>query len=519
MRPLTRLESRLPGGLSLALVLLVGLAVFFRAYGLGGRDLWTDEAWVALAVLEPSPAAALAAGQSTPPFYLLTLWAAARLLGGSEAVLRSLSFLFGLGTVLLFWPLARTLTSLSASLLGLATVACSPILVYYAKELKQYSGDAFFAVLVFFLVERLRACRGTGGWPALAVAGILGLGFSHTLIFILPVAVALLGLALPLRRPRVAALAFVWALAFAAYYTLFFRHQVNTDLVAYWAQDFPDLSGFWPFCLWCGQALDRYFWYFLGEWGLYLGLPLLLAGAVALVRQGSGRALLYLGGPLLLAFGAAVLHRYPFMAHFGGNRLMLFSAPLFFLVVAAGLTWVLTWLWQRRRRTLALALAALILLALNPPKILQENLNPSNNREEIRPLVAHLKGALEPQDWVYVYYFAISPFKYYFPGTLDRISWGKSCVETDLTLPTAGAPPPRRLWLIASHIPSLEYMRPFAANLLGPHWQETVCLTREGAVLFRFEAQGPVVATKTPAPPPGPGGSGAPAPPADKACK
>ena len=30
-------------------------------------------------------------------------------------------------------------------------------------------------------------------------------------------------------------------------------------------------------------------------------------------------------------------------------------------------------------------------------------------------------------------------------------------------------------------------MRRFAGQLLGPDWRETYCLTRAGAVLFRFE--------------------------------
>ena len=58
-------------------------------------------------------------------------------------------------------------------------VAFSPIMVYYSKELKQYSGDACFAVLVVYLAERLRASEGRRGWLALALAGLVGLGFSH----------------------------------------------------------------------------------------------------------------------------------------------------------------------------------------------------------------------------------------------------------------------------------------------------------------------------------------------------
>ena len=62
-----------PEGLSrpyltgLAVALIFGVAIYFRLYDLGSRNLWTDEAWVALAAMQPTAAEALAAGQSTPP--------------------------------------------------------------------------------------------------------------------------------------------------------------------------------------------------------------------------------------------------------------------------------------------------------------------------------------------------------------------------------------------------------------------------------------------------------------------
>ena len=184
---------------ALAAVLIIGVAVYFRLYDLGARSLWTDEAWVALAAMKPTAAAALAAGQSTPPLYLLTVWAAAQLWGHSELVLRGLSFLLGVGTLILIWRLSRALVEVPAALLALGAVAFSPIMVYYSKELKQYSGDAFFAV------ERLRAGQGRRGWLALALGGVLGLGFSHALVFTLPVAGAVLAARLPRnRRSRLA---------------------------------------------------------------------------------------------------------------------------------------------------------------------------------------------------------------------------------------------------------------------------------------------------------------------------
>lgn len=311
---------------AVAVALICGVAVYFRFYDLGGRDLWTDEAWVALAAMKPTAREALAAGQSTPPFYLLSVWAAVQLWGHSEVVLRGLSFLFGLGTLVVIWRLGRALLEIPAALLALVAVAFSPIMVYYSKELKQYSGDAFFAVLVVWLAERLRTSQGERGWLALALAGVVGLGFSHALIFTLPVVGAVLWATRSRdRRGRLALVGGAWVLAFATYYVVFIQRELDPGLVAYWTQDFPNLAGLVPFFQWLGPALYRYFWYFLGEWGVLWGPLLLTAGVVALVRRGRARVLFYLGGPLLLAFGAACLHRYPFMAHYGGNRLMLFD--------------------------------------------------------------------------------------------------------------------------------------------------------------------------------------------------
>ena len=252
----------------LAVGLIFGVAIYFRLSELGSRNLWTDEAWVALAAMQPTAKEALAAGQSTPPFYLLTVWAMVQLWGHGEVVLRGLSWLFGVGTLFLLWRLSRGLVEIPTALLALAAVAFSPTMVYYSKELKQYSGDAFFAVLVLWLAEHLRAGQGRRGWLPLALAGVVALGFSQPLIFTLPVAGAVLWVTLPqAQRPRLAGLGGVWILAAAGYYLLFIRQEIDPELVAYWTQDFPDLSGLVPFFRWLGPALYRYFWYFLGEWG------------------------------------------------------------------------------------------------------------------------------------------------------------------------------------------------------------------------------------------------------------
>jgi uncharacterized membrane protein len=495
----------------LAALAILALAVVFRLFDLSARNLWTDEAWVALAVLEPTFAQVLAQGQSTPPLYLLTLWVLAKLCGGSEAVLRSLSFVFGVGAVALFWPWARRLASPGAALLGLAAVAASPVMVYFSKELKQYSADTFFATALFLLSERLLERPGGTRWWVLGMTGLLAIGYSHPAVFILPVVLVLLGAKLPNSRIPVAGLAILWGFAFAAVYFLVVRHQANPELVAYWAQDFPDFSGPLAFLIWLVGAVGRYLHFFLWKYGHIWGPALLLIGLGAFWRQRRFRSLVYFGGPLLLALAAAALHRYPFMAHFGGSRLMLFSAPALYLTVATGVMATLTVLWRRPWRPAAVVFACFLVLMLDPLTLIRENYRTTSNRAEIRPLVTILESHLKPRDRVYVYYHAIYPFKYYFRGNLDQVCWGKSCVEKDLSL----SQPPRRLWLLAAHIPDIPYLEKFAGDLLGPEWRRTSLEIRPGALLYLFTRDGPDRSTNRKLPP-GPDGCGSAVLPAGK---
>jgi len=108
---------------------------------------------------------------------------------------------------------------------------------------------------------------GQQGWLALALAGVVGLGFSQPLIFTLPVRGGPVvqpapGTAFPPGLPGRCL-----APGRGGVLPPVYPAGNRPDLVAYWTQDFPDFSGLLPFFRWLGPALYRYFWYFLGEWG------------------------------------------------------------------------------------------------------------------------------------------------------------------------------------------------------------------------------------------------------------
>ncbi len=470
----------------LLFVLLLSLGVFFRLYGLGDRNLWTDEAWVALAATQPTPSAVLQEGKSTPPLYLLTVWETVQLAGRSEATLRFTSCLLGVGTLLLFWPLSRTLLPSGGALVAFALASVSTRLVYFSKELKQYSADIFFAVLVFFLVEGQLRRQGQGGWLWFTLLLALGLGFSHPLVFILPVAAMVLWWELPQARKAIYFSFGALVLIFFGYYWFFFRGQVDPELLVYWQVDFPNLTSGKDFLGWLGAAWGRYVRYFFKDWGMPLGWVFLVTGLAYFFRSPNPRVIWYFFGPILATLIAALAQRYPFMGHAGGVRLMMFSAPMLYLVTGAGITTIFAWVWRRQHKLVGILFVATVIFWLQPVKLWQENLQVTANQGDIQPLVKYLEANRDSRDLIYVYYFAIYPFKYYYQGSPDGIMWGQSCQECCFPLPRERLKGVSKLWLIFTHFETMAEVEQYSRCLVGERWSEQIRLTQPGAALFCY---------------------------------
>jgi Dolichyl-phosphate-mannose-protein mannosyltransferase len=529
----------------------LALGIFFRVYDLGQRNLWTDEAWVALAATQPTPSEVLQAGKSTPPLYLLTVWGMVQVFGRSETALRLASCLLGLGTLLLLWPLVQALLPPWSALTAFALGSVSNRLVYFSKELKQYSADIFFAVLIFFLVERQLQRQGRNGWLLFTALLALGLGFSHPLVFIMPVAALVLWWKLPQARKAITFSFSALALTFFVYFWFFFRGQVDPDLLTYWQCDFPDMSCGRDFICWLGAGWSRFGRYFFNDWGAPLGFVFLVSGLIFFSRSNERRVIWYFFGPILAALIAAFAERYPFMGHAGGIRLMMFNAPMLIIVTGAGIAAIFSWLWGcnstgdenmplftsrpdslpskgevnvevDRTRVFygkggtrpkisnwstwaGIVLAAVVIFWLQPAKLWQENLHPEANREEIKPLLQYLQTHRRPGDAIFVYYFAIDPFKFYYSGPKDDIMLGKSCHDASLPLPPERRQRMERLWMVFSHFETEAFVDSFVAKILGQGWTKQLELSQTGAILLCYLPPWNKTAAGSPAViPPGP---------------
>lgn len=395
------------GGLLLfgALVRIVG---FLQNPSLSG-----DEAMLALSIGRRSFGGLLQPldyGQvATVPF----LWAERliTLVGGvSGYTLRITTLLAGIALLWAVFCLARELLGRTVALVALALVATAFPLIRYAIEIKPYILDSLVStVLIWLTVRLLDQLEDRRRWTRLAVLGAVGVLLSAPASLV--GAAILVGLAVAAvrrRQPRLLfRLAFIgamWGAIFgAAYLSWYAPNAAAPYMRAFWAEAFlrPGTPRFFP-----------RLWRSLGDlsctltcWRGFFDLsPLLLLlaliGLANLARRRGPESAVLLGGPILAAFGASALGQYPI-----ATRLVLFAAPLFAILVAAGAVVVATsieHLWPKVRARWALLLflypsiTLAVMLAIAPPR------DWGFHGVEVRPLAElyQQRGANEP---IYVF--------------------------------------------------------------------------------------------------------------------
>ncbi len=121
-------------------------------------SLWGDEAWAATLAVKPiSQIIKIVATDTSPPFYYLLLHGWMKIFGSSEIAIRSLSFLFFLGTVLTVYLIARYLWGRKTGILAALLAFTNPFLFTYAFEGRMYSLLVLTSTLsIYFFLKKNR---------------------------------------------------------------------------------------------------------------------------------------------------------------------------------------------------------------------------------------------------------------------------------------------------------------------------------------------------------------------------
>ena len=245
----------LPAWANATVVIALVAATLLTGLWLRRLPLWLDEEMIAVNLRDRSLGqlgGALWLGQTAPLGWLVVQRLSLLTLGASELALRVVPLLFGIATVAIAaWAGRRWMGAAGAAALAVL-VGFGQWLTYHAAELKPYSADACWGLLLPVLATwaldgpdagaRLR--RMAVWWLVAAI----GLWFANGALLGMP-ACALVLFILSFRRDgwRGAAwtvgLAMLWLASFGAHYELAIRHTLESSYLRdYWAFAMPPAS-------------------------------------------------------------------------------------------------------------------------------------------------------------------------------------------------------------------------------------------------------------------------------------
>ena len=378
------------------------LAVAFVAVGLVWRctryllafPFWGDEGMLLVNYLTRDFAdlfGPLDNCQIAPFLYHAAALASFRAFGGGELALRLPSFLACVGSMLLFWRLARlTLPPLGRTIaVGIFAVSIWPATM--GSLVKPYAFDLFASLaLLVVAVTWLRRPARLGPLALLGAIVPVALWASYPAVFVAGgIGVALLPVLWRERKAGAWALFLAYGMllvsAFVSHYLLVARPHLashvggtTTDvgMAVYWKAAFPPLTDPLAFVRWFVLAhTGQMAAYPLGSANGGSGLTVLLGfvGVVALWRGSQRTFVAMVFAVFGLWFVASCLHKYPYGA---SCRLSQHVAPFYCLLAGLGGAVLLKRWWSPTRRWGATLAVAGLLGAIGIGGAIRDTLHP-----------------------------------------------------------------------------------------------------------------------------------------------
>ena len=418
IRKVTRWRSARPGWEQLAVLLLglLVLAVHDVPYMLR-HPFWTDEAWVAATTR--FPLSQLPATTSSTPIGWSALMRLFTVGGTQTSRLLPLAFA-GAAVVVAYWFARRIGWRWEAASVAAGLVAAIGVLLVPAmlvrNDLKQYTAEAFTALLTLALTSRLERQWSRRGLVALSVSVWAGMLFSNAVAFVGVAAFAALCVIQIVRRDwrRLVETAVAGActgiLMLGVYEAFDARAVSPLNASVYWPHFFlpvsHGLSASTAFVLHRLDAVQANF----GLGPAWLALPLVIAGLVTMARLGrpaTALAVLALWPEMLVL---SALKKYPFL----NPRTSTFLFAITIVVAAIGLVGVCSLLrpWFRGWAAAGLTAAAVVVFAVGAQPYVRSH---TIANEDVRDQALYVAAHAAPHDVIVVSLASNWGFAYYWP--------------------------------------------------------------------------------------------------------
>ncbi len=415
-------RSRWVGSLRTISLVLLGFGALIRLVQyLYNRSLWADEAKLAINIAETSYGGfsqPLAYDQAAPIAFLWVEKLAVQIWGNHEYALRLFPLVAALVSLILFYQLTADFLDARARPVAIALFASNQYLVYYASEVKQYSGDVLAALAVMLVLMRARIGEMT--LTKAAVAGLVGaiaIWFSHPVVFVLAGVEAVYlarDISSGIANRSVAKLHQTWKWRLTTYtcwlvsFTMFYRLTLtdirnNEFFLFTWADIFPQSA--WDL----GWFFERTWLFFYKPLAFPTGISelaivLVVLGGVAGVKSRQTKCFLLLV-PGLLTLIAGYLRQYPV-----DNRFLLFLVPSFIILITQGLFYSLDLAHINNPIKRSILIFLLIFFPIIEGGLF---LDRPYLYENIKPVLAYVQRHQQPDDIIYVFQKGKVQFQYY----------------------------------------------------------------------------------------------------------
>ena len=441
------------------LLIIIGIILRLSQY-IYNRSLTEGEAPLAMNIIERSYQGLLKPldyVQAAPIAFLYIEKLFVNIFGNNEYALRIFPLLAGILSIFIFYEILKHINDIKITIFGLGFFVLNDHLIYFSSEVKPYSSDVLFSLLLILLA--LIIIRENLKISMLILTGIIGaifIWFSFPAVFVFS-GIGIVLLIYAIKNKNYSALialiiiSAIWILSFISNYFLCIRHYTgHKELVDFWQKDFI------PFPPASLKALYQIIYMLIrifknpGGFPVYdilLALLFFITGIYYLYKSKKTIALIFIL-PLIITFICSMFKLYPFE-----GRVILFIAPILTIFVSAGISLFYSII-KKDSRIIAVALS--LILFIQPVSKDVYHLIKPRAPEELRPVLEYVSKNKKDGEVIYVYYGALNAYKYYknrFPelgddyisGIESRDDWSGYYKDIERLKG-------KRVWFLFSHI-------------------------------------------------------------------
>lgn len=412
------------------LIGLVILGIVFRIHQYFlNHTLWLDEAFIAINIIRLNYLELFDKlkyySQSAPAFFLIVVKFFTKIFGFSEFSFRFFPFITSVGTMIFAYFLGKLNHNKKTMPVFLLILAFSRFPIYYSGELKQYSSDLFFSVLI--LLSAFYANKLFYNYKSiifLGIVSIFSIWFSHPAIIVIIGAMLAIFIDLIINRKKIKIknLVVILITGFIVVLNFFINYFyfVRTTLLGIYYNNVA--SFFPPFpikniadLLWYPESLALVYnnplglafhinnIYHLPYFILILQFVILTSaiifGTISICKEKKWFKLSILLLIPLILFGLSILKKYPVF-----ERLILFIIPCFYLIISEGIINIHDF-FRKKIKFIGKFIGIIILLFFIIYPLIFEiyNIIKPELRRETKPAIEYYINNKQPNDKIYIY--------------------------------------------------------------------------------------------------------------------